>query len=114
MRRQVAASTREEYFVAEHCAFNMPCDMIVSKILKEAFLMTKEQLLPVIYRVMDKLMNLGGTDWVYDKTMTEEQIETGLFARDFGIEEWEWPQAESAAEVKAWRRSDPAPSAVRR
>ena len=54
--------------------------------------MTKEQLLPVIYRVMDKLMNLGGTDWVYDKTMTEEQIETGLFARDFGIEEWEWPQ----------------------
>ena len=50
--------------------------------------MTKEQLLPVIYRVMDKLMNLGASDLVYDKSMTEEQIETGLFARDFGIEEW--------------------------
>ena len=54
--------------------------------------MTSQQLLPVIYRVMDKLMNLGASDLVYDKTMTEEQIETGLFARDFGIEDWEWPQ----------------------
>ena len=54
--------------------------------------MTREQLLPVIHRVMNKLMNLGASDLVYDKSMTEEQIETGLFARDFGIEEWEWPQ----------------------
>lgn len=49
--------------------------------------MTREQLLPVIHRVMNKLMNLGASDLVYDKSMTEEQIETGLFARDFGIEE---------------------------
>lgn len=54
--------------------------------------MKKEQLLPVIYLVMDKLMNLGAAEGNDDKQITQTQIEKGLYSRDFGIEEWEWPQ----------------------
>lgn len=54
--------------------------------------MTNEQLLPVIHRVMDKLMNLGGADYDSDKGTSLDQTNTGLIARDFGIEEWDWPQ----------------------
>ena len=55
-------------------------------------MMTKEQLLPEIHLVMDKLMNLGAAEGNADKQITQEQIEKGLYSRDFGIEEWEWPQ----------------------
>ena len=51
--------------------------------------MTNEQLLPVIHRVMDKLMNLGGADYDSDKGSSLAQTNTGLIARDFGIEEWD-------------------------
>ena len=55
--------------------------------------MTNEQLLPIIHKVMDKLMNLGGADYDSDKNTSKEQSDQGLIARDFGIEEWDWPQA---------------------
>ena len=54
--------------------------------------MTNEQLLPIIHKVMDKLMNLGGADYDSDKNTSKEQSDQGLIARDFGIEEWDWPQ----------------------
>ena len=54
--------------------------------------MNNQELLPIIHRVMDKLMNLGGADYESDKTATQAQANRGLIARDFGIEEWDWPQ----------------------
>lgn len=54
--------------------------------------MNNQELLPVIHRVMDKLMNLGGADYESDKNATQDQANKGLIARDFGIEEWDWPQ----------------------
>ena len=54
--------------------------------------MTNEQLLPIIHKVMDKLMNLGGADYDSDKNTSKEQSDQGLIARDFGIEEWDWPK----------------------
>ncbi len=55
-------------------------------------MMNNEQLLPIIHRVMDKLMNLGGADYDSDKNASKEQASQGIIARDFGIEEWDWPQ----------------------
>ena len=55
-------------------------------------MMTNEQLLPVIHRVMDKLMNLGGADYDSDKGADKASTAKGNIARDFGIEEWDWPQ----------------------
>ena len=46
--------------------------------------MTNEQLLPIIHKVMDKLMNLGGADYDSDKNTSKEQSDQGLIARDFG------------------------------
>lgn len=60
--------------------------------VEEGYVMTNEQLLPVIQRVMDKLMNLGGADYDKDKSSSSEQTKQGFIARDFGIEEWDWPQ----------------------
>lgn len=54
--------------------------------------MNNQELLPIIHRVMDKLMNLGGADYDSDKNATQDQANKGLIARDFGIEEWDWPQ----------------------
>ena len=54
--------------------------------------MTNEQLLPIIHLVMDKLMNLGGADYDSDKSTSQDQTDQGIIARDFGIEEWDWPQ----------------------
>lgn len=54
--------------------------------------MTNEQLLVKINLVVDKLMNLGGADYDSDKTASKEQSRRGIIARDFGIEEWDWPQ----------------------
>ena len=55
-------------------------------------MMNNEKLLPIIHRVMDKLMNLGGADYDSDKNASKEQASQGIIARDFGIEEWDWPQ----------------------
>lgn len=54
--------------------------------------MTNNDLLPNIKLVMDKLINLGGSDYENDKTVNKTDICKGLIARDFGIEEWDWPQ----------------------
>lgn len=54
--------------------------------------MNNEQLLPKIHLVVEKLMHLGGANYDKDKTTTEEDTKKGLIQRDFGIEEWDWPQ----------------------
>lgn len=54
--------------------------------------MTNELLLTKINLIVEKLMNLGGADYDSDKTTKKSAIESGLIARDFGIEEWDWPQ----------------------
>ncbi len=54
--------------------------------------MTNEELLPIIQKVMDKLMNLGGADYDEDRSVSKEDSQTGKIERDFGIEEWDWPQ----------------------
>ncbi len=55
--------------------------------------MKKEQLIEKINLCADKLMNLGGADYEADKHITEKDaIASGNIARDFGIEEWDWPQ----------------------
>ncbi len=42
--------------------------------------------------VMDKLINLGGADYDKDKGTSAADAGTGAIQRDFGIEEWDWPQ----------------------
>jgi unsaturated rhamnogalacturonyl hydrolase len=54
--------------------------------------MTNQILLEKINLIVGKLMNLGGADYDSDKTTSESDVKTGLIARDFGIEEWDWPQ----------------------
>lgn len=54
--------------------------------------MTNKELLPEIHLVMDKLMNLGGADYENDRSVGKEEASRGIIARDFGIEEWDWPQ----------------------
>ncbi|MCD7957482.1 MAG: glycoside hydrolase family 88 protein [Lachnospiraceae bacterium] len=55
--------------------------------------MTNEVLLRKTEAVMDKLIHLGGADYESDKSISlEEAIRTGNVNRDFGIEEWDWPQ----------------------
>lgn len=54
--------------------------------------MTNEVLLKKINLVVDKLMNLGGADYDSDKSTDQAEVTKGLIARDFGIEEWDWPQ----------------------
>ena len=55
--------------------------------------MTNEVLGQKIQLVMDKLIHLGGADYDSDKNISvEEATTTGNIARDFGIEEWDWPQ----------------------
>ncbi|MGL5434691.1 MAG: glycoside hydrolase family 88/105 protein [Lachnospiraceae bacterium] len=54
--------------------------------------MTNEQLLKKIHLVVDKLINLGGADYDSDKITAKEESKRGFIARDFGIEEWDWPQ----------------------
>ena len=45
-----------------------------------------------IEAVMNRLMNLGGGDYSKDKNGDHDVQFTGLVERDFGIEEWDWPQ----------------------
>lgn len=54
--------------------------------------MTNKELLPKIHLVMDKLMNLGGGNYENDRSVGKEDASRGIIARDFGIEEWDWPQ----------------------
>ncbi|MCR5717048.1 MAG: glycoside hydrolase family 88 protein, partial [Lachnospiraceae bacterium] len=55
--------------------------------------MTTEQLLEKINLCADKLIHLGGADYEADKKIDlKDAIKTGNIARDFGIEEWDWPQ----------------------
>ena len=54
--------------------------------------MTNKELLPKIHLMMDKLMNLGGADYENDRSVGKEEASRGIIARDFGIEEWDWPQ----------------------
>lgn len=54
--------------------------------------MNNDQLLSKIHLVVDKLLNLGGADYDSDKAASDEARKKGLIARDFGIEEWDWPQ----------------------
>lgn len=55
--------------------------------------MRNDAILSKINVVVDKLINLGGADYESDKKQSlEEIIKTGNCSRDFGIEEWDWPQ----------------------
>lgn len=53
---------------------------------------TEEELWRKINQVVDRLIHLGGADYDMDRTTDEESHRQGLVARDFGIEEWDWPQ----------------------
>ena len=52
----------------------------------------RKEIQETLDRVVYRLMNMGGADYDADKDATEEATRTGLVARDFGIEEWDWPQ----------------------
>lgn len=55
--------------------------------------MTTERLKAKTNQVAYKLLHLGGADYDRDKNISiKEAIATGNVARDFGIEEWDWPQ----------------------
>lgn len=54
--------------------------------------MTNQELLPKIQLIVEKLMNLGGADYENDRLAGKAETSRGLIARDFGIEEWDWPQ----------------------
>lgn len=55
--------------------------------------MKNDVLIPKIDLVINKLMNLGGADYENDKKQSVEEIlKLGNVSRDFGIEEWDWPQ----------------------
>jgi len=54
--------------------------------------MTNERLLEKIHLVVEKLMNLGGCDYDKDKSVSSTDTKKGIIQRDFGIEEWDWPQ----------------------
>lgn len=55
--------------------------------------MNKELINAKLALVMDKLIHFGGADYDSDKNISvEDAIATGNVARDFGIEEWDWPQ----------------------
>lgn len=56
-------------------------------------MITKEILIDKINVVVENLMNMGGADYENDKKLSlEEIVRTGNCNRDFGIEEWDWPQ----------------------
>ncbi|WP_347562661.1 glycoside hydrolase family 88 protein [Clostridium sp. HBUAS56010] len=55
-------------------------------------MMTNEALLEKIHLVVEKLMNLGGSDYGKDQSASQTDTKRGIIQRDFGIEEWDWPQ----------------------
>lgn len=54
--------------------------------------MTNEYLLEKIDKVVDRLMHLGGALPESKGLSVEEILASGKCDRDFGIEEWDWPQ----------------------
>ncbi len=54
--------------------------------------MEEKRILAAIDKVVYRLMNLGGADYDQDKKTSKDDSSQGLIARDFGIEEWDWPQ----------------------
>lgn len=61
-------------------------------IRKENTVMEKELILQKAELVASKLRNLGGADYDQDKATSREESAKGFIQRDFGIEEWDWPQ----------------------
>lgn len=55
-------------------------------------MLTKEQISAKLDLVVDRLLNLGGADYQNDKATEVESHVKGQVERDFGIEEWDWPQ----------------------
>lgn len=54
--------------------------------------MHKEMLNKKIDLVVNRLLTLGGADYEKDRQADSAHRFTGLIERDFGIEEWDWPQ----------------------
>ena len=54
--------------------------------------MDKQKIIDAIEKVVYRLMNLGGADYNADKGASKEAANQGVIARDWGIEEWDWPQ----------------------
>lgn len=52
----------------------------------------KKEIIDAIEKVVYRLMNLGGADYSADKSNSSEDTNHGVIARDWGIEEWDWPQ----------------------
>lgn len=55
-------------------------------------MLTRQELQEKLEQVIDKLIHFGGADYEMDKKTDVESQHLGLVARDFGIEEWDWPQ----------------------
>lgn len=55
-------------------------------------MLTEELLQEKLQLVIDKLLHLGGADYEMDKKTDARSQHLGLVARDFGFEEWDWPQ----------------------
>lgn len=45
-----------------------------------------------IEKIVYRLLHFGDADYESDKFVSSEDTAKGLVARDFGIEEWDWPQ----------------------
>lgn len=58
----------------------------------EEQIMTTEILMEKINLIANRLVNLGGANYEADKTGDKSEFSKGNIARDFGIEEWDWPQ----------------------
>lgn len=54
--------------------------------------MNKEMISNKIDLVVNRLLTLGGADYEKDNLADSNHRFTGLIERDFGIEEWDWPQ----------------------
>ncbi len=54
--------------------------------------MNNKMLTEKINKVVDRLIHLGDANYENDKSISGEEAKKGLIARDFGIEEWDWPQ----------------------
>lgn len=52
----------------------------------------KKEIEEKLLLVAEGLINLGGADYDKDKDASSEAAGTGAIERDFGIEEWDWPQ----------------------
>lgn len=55
-------------------------------------MLTEDLLEKKLQLVIDKLLHFGGADYEMDRKTDAESQHLGLVARDFGFEEWDWPQ----------------------